>query len=468
MARPRSGDDELAGKFNITSLYLMLSMAYRGPEVLSMTTAQKRLRELRDRQSKERGRMAELAVLDELTDEQRSELDEIEKGTPDLERQIRAATVAVEDQEREAETRNANEPDGAGRERRALRSRASLTEYLMARMQGRMVNGAEAELAKAAETRDGAIPLELWDTEDTIERRQTDTVTGAPGTVGVNLDRIRPAVFANSIAPRLGIEMPRVMSGTYASATIATSLTAAAKAKGDRADATATAFTVTSVTPKRISARLAIAIEDVAAVGQANFESILRENLSLVLSDQLDTQVINGDGAAPNLTGIFQRLTDPSAAPSAIADFDAFAASHAGGVDGLWSNTIKDVSIVVGPATYTLASRTFQTATNYKGEMSAAAYAMANTGGFWTNKRMPDAVSTIQQAVLFRKGRSMMGGGGPGAMRTAVCPHWNEVSIDDIYTGSATGERFFTMHVLLGDVILVQPAAYAQISFKVA
>ena len=41
--------------------------------------------------------------------------------------------------------------------------------------------------------------------------------------------------------------------------------------------------------------------------------------------------------------------------------------------------------------------------------------------------------------------------GGAGAMRTAVCPHWNEVSIDDIYSaGRRKGERFFTMHVLLG------------------
>ena len=436
-----------------------------------MTTAQKRLRELRERQSKERGRMAELGLLDELSDEVRSELDEIERGTPDLERQIRAATVAVEDEEKEAETRNANEPDGAARERRELRSRASLTEFLLARMQGRMVNGAEAELMKAAEVRDGTIPLELWDVPETIEQRQTDTVSGAPGTVGVNLDRIRPQVFSNSIAPRLGIEMPRVMSGTYASATISTSLTADAKDKGAAQDATAAAFTVTPVTPKRISARLAIAVEDVAAVGQANFESILRENLALVLSDELDKQVINGDGAAPNLTGIFQRLTDPSAAPSAIADFDAFAASHAGGVDGLWANMIKDVMIVVGPATYTLASRTFQTAANYKGEMSAAAYAMANTGGFWTNERMPDAatfmsVDNVQQAVLYRKGRAMMGGA--GAMRTAVCAHWNEIGIDDIYSGSASGERFFTLHVLLGDVILVQPRAYEQIAFQVA
>ena len=76
--------------------------------------------------------------------------------------------------------------------------------------------------------------------------------------------------------------------------------------------------------------------------------------------------------------------------------------------------------------------------------MSAAAYAAMNTGGWWTNKRMPDAatfmtVDNVQQAILYRKGRSMMGGA--GAMRTAVCPHWNEVSIDDIYSDSASGTR---------------------------
>ena len=53
-----------------------------------MTPAMKRLRELRDRQSKERGKMAELAMADELSDEQRAELDTIERGTPDLERQL--------------------------------------------------------------------------------------------------------------------------------------------------------------------------------------------------------------------------------------------------------------------------------------------------------------------------------------------------------------------------------------------
>ena len=84
-----------------------------------------------------------------------------------------------------------------------------------------------------------------------------------------------------------------------------------------------------------------------------------------------------------------------------------------------------------------------------------------------TNSRMPDTAGNIQQGVLHRKGRSFMNMG-EGFTRTAVCPHWNMVSIDDIYSGSASGTRFFTMHVLLGDVILVQPNAYAQIAYRVS
>ena len=430
-----------------------------------MTPAQKKLRELRGRQSKERGRMAELAVLDELNDEQRAELDTIEKGTPDLERQIRAATVALEEEEREAETRETKGPDAEQRERIELRSKASLTNYLLAAARGRMVDGPEAELAAAAGVE--GIPLELWDVPGPGGERETRAVTEAPGTVGVNLDPIRPAVFANSIAPRLGIAMPRVGSGTYATGTITTSQSADAKAKSAAAVGTAGAITVTTATPKRVSARLELTLEDIAAVGQANFESILRENLSLALSDELDDQAINGAGQNNDLTGIFQRLTDPSAPGAGVATFDTFVAAFAGGLDGLWANTVKDVAVVAGVDTYALSARTFRDAAGQDlGATAFSDYAAAHYGGWWTNKRMPATASHVQQAILYRKGRSMAGGS--GAMRTAVCPHWNEVSIDDIYSGSAKGERYFTMHVLLGDVILVQPDAYAQVSFRVS
>ena len=419
------------------------------------------------RLSEIRQRLNEIAGLesDAFTAEIRQESDKLQKEFADTETRYRAAIVGEGEAEKRAlET----EPDAEMRERRALRGRASLGAFLLAANAGRRVDGPEAELQAAAKIGDG-IPLELWDVAQPEHR--ADVATDAPGTVGVNLDRIRPAVFSQSVLPRLGVEMPRVESGTYASATISTSLTAGSQPKDGAAMASEAGFTVTSVTPKRISGRLGIRIEDVAAVGQENFESILRQNLSLVLSDALDNQGLNGAGAGADLIGLFQRLTDPTAAPAAVASFDDFAAAHAGGIEGLWAPTLKDVSIVAGPATYGLAARTFQVAANFKGELSAASYAMNQTGGFWTNKRMPDAatyltVTNVQQAILYRMGRSMMGGS--GGMRTAVCPHWNEISIDDIYTGSASGQRFFTMHVLLGDVILVQPDAYEQVAFRVS
>ena len=77
----------------------------------------------------------------------------------------------------------------------------------------------------------------------------------------MNLDPIRPAIFANSIAARLGIDMPRVGTGTYATATITGSQSAEAKAKSGAIAATAGALTVTTATPKRVSARLELTID---------------------------------------------------------------------------------------------------------------------------------------------------------------------------------------------------------------
>lgn len=432
-----------------------------------MTAAQKKLRELRERQSKERGRMAELGMLDELNDEQRAELDGIEKGTPDLERQIRAATVAVEDEDKEArEQAAATAPTPEQRERIQLRSRASVGRYLLAALRSRAPDGAEAELQQAAGV-DG-IPFELWQPP---EQRQTEdrAVTGAPSTTGVNLDTLRPHVFAPSIVDKLMVQMPEVESGIFATGTITTPATAGAVAKGEDVPSTAAGFTVETTSGHRIGAMLELSLEDIATVGTASFEPLLRSQISLVVSDELDDQMLNGDGQGNNLRGFFAALADPGAAPTAIADFDAFASAHAGGIDGLWANSLMDVMVLVGPETASLAARTFQSATNYKGEMSASAYAQKNTGGLATNKRMPDpatflTVTNTQQAILCRKGRSMM----PSPTRTAVCPHYGFFSVDDIYTGAAKGQRRFVINTLIGDVILVQPDAYAQIAFKVS
>ena len=434
-----------------------------------MTESQK----LELRRSTVRERLGEIGKFsgDEYNDTIKAEERSLQDEYTGLEVRHRTALIA-EDKALDDAKAGAGEPDAEKRERVLLRGKARLTEFLLARAQGRMVSGAEHELCAAAGV--SGIPLELWDTPQPERRSGAEqrAITPAPGTGGINLDPIRPAVFAGSIGSRLGIEMPRVPSGTFASGTITTSQSAAALAKSGPAVGAVGAITVQTASPKRVSARLELTLEDIAEVGQSNFESILRQNLSLVLADALDEQMINGSGTAPNLAGIFNRLTDPTAAPTAVADFDTFIGAFAGGVDGLWANTVQDVAIVCGVETYRLSAQTFRDiATADLGAETFASYAMRLFGGWWTNSRMPAgatfmSVDNVQQAILYRKGRSMEGGS--MGMRTAVCPHWGEVSIDDVYSGSASAERYFTMHVLLGDTIIVQPDAYAQVAFQVA
>ena len=433
-----------------------------------MTAAQKRLRELRERQSKERQRMAELGLAESLDDETRAELDRIETGTPDLERQLRAAAVAVEDEDRDSTIETANRaPDAEQRERIELRGRASVGRYLTAALRGRAPDGAEAELQQAAGV-DG-IPFELWNRPP--EQRQSGqtedrVITPSPGTTGINLDVLRPYVFAPSVVDKLMVEMPMVESGTYASGTISTASTADAVPKGGSGTTgdvpeTAAAFTVQTTTPHRIGASLNLAIEDIASVGQQNFESLLRQHISLALSDELDDQMLNGAGASADLIGIFERLTDPSAPAVGIETWTRFLAIQSGGIDGLWSSDLSHIGLVVGPETYRLAAATFQ---GTDSEDSAASYLKRMGDSFVTNSRIPASATNVQQGILCRKGRSMM----PTPMRTAVCPHWGFFSVDDIYSGALKGQRRFVISTLVGDVILVQPSAYAQVAFRVS
>ena len=112
-------------------------------------------------------------------------------------------------------------------------------------------------------------------------------------------------------------------------------------------------LTAITAKPRRISARLSMTLEDVAAIGQANFESALRQNLSAGLSDEYDKQCINGDGEAPNVEGLIAQLADPDD-PAALATFDSFLDSFAGAIDGLWASMLSEVAIVSNVDAYKL------------------------------------------------------------------------------------------------------------------
>ena len=80
------------------------------------------------------------------TDEQRTELDGIETRAADTERQLRAARLAVEDEDKAKKTETRDEPDAEHRARVELRGRARVADFFSAALTGKAVQGASAEL----------------------------------------------------------------------------------------------------------------------------------------------------------------------------------------------------------------------------------------------------------------------------------------------------------------------------------
>ena len=208
-----------------------------------------------------------------------------------------------------------------------------------------------------------------------------------------------------------------------------------------------------------MGASLNLSAEDLASVGAGNFESLLREHVSLVLSDALDALLLNGDTATEvnETLGIFSRLDDPVAPDAAAATWSVYVSMFASGVDGLWAEGLSDVSMVFGLETYRHAVMSYRSAET---DLSALAWSRAQTGGVRTNARMPAAALNIQENLIIRRGR-------PG-MRTAVAPTWGSITVDDIYTGARKAERRYVVSALVGDLIVVQPAVYERAAVRVA
>ena len=389
----------------------------------------------------------------------------------------RARAVAIEPELRTAISAEATAADAASaaaaagggdaetRERIALRDRVSFGGWLASQLGagGAAVDAgalAEYRTALGVEMQPG-IPLDIFEAGRPPETR---AVTPAPTTgTGVVVAPVQPFVFAESIAPALGIEIPSVPSGGYSEMRISTALQPAPEPKGDAADGTAAALASVTANPRRISARLSLALEDIAQVGQANFEAALRAHTAMALSHALDNQIINGNGTSPNINGLIAQLAAPTT-PTAVSAFDDFVAAFADQLDGLWASKPSEVSLVANVAAYKLSAKTFRDGSGGQsraGDVSFSDYARIHYGGWWTNSRMPATASTIARAIVFRMGR--MG------IRTACLPTWGTVSIDDIYTDSASGLRHFSIHILVGDkVLIVQPGAYDLAEYKVS
>ena len=428
-----------------------------------MTKAQKTLRDLRNRQSKERGKMAELGAAETLTDETRAELDAIEAGTPDLERQLRAATVAVETEESEQRAAGAAGETPAGdaedRERAGLRAKVRLAGYVSAAIEQRSAAGAEAEYNAAVGIAGNRFPLELLAPPERRAARTEDReVTGIDTQTMPRtwLDRL----FSGTAAEGVGVTMESVPVGASSHPVTTAGATAAQRGKSQVAADAAWTIGVTELKPKRNSVRLLFNIEDAARI--PGLESALTRDLRMALTEGVDRAIFLGDSTAnPNAGDIVGLNTAADLVVKTITQANKIKGSNvlqvfAELVDGKAAMMPSDLKAVLAVGANTLWSHQLAN-TGASVDTTIAEFLRRFGLGWMTRGDIEANTADGDFGAFVGLGRGLDGSG--------VAAVWEAGElIRDPYSGAAKGEIALTL-CYLWDFGLPRPSNFARVTF---
>ena len=371
-----------------------------------------------------------LLGLDEMSDEQRSEMGALTTRMQHLEVEARAAILA----EDEITVTRSDVVDGEARELRSLIDRANVGMIFEAALEHRSTDGPEAELQAHFKLAANAIPLAMLETR---------AVTPAPGDVGTQQSTIIPGVFPQSCAAFLAVDMPTVGVGEAVYPVLTQNATAHTPAENAAAAETTGSFSADVLSPSRIQASFFYSREDRARF--SGMDEALRANLSDALSDKMDQQILAGTN------GLLSGTNLPNHNSSAVASYAHYRSELGyGRVDGKYAASVGEIRIVLGSETYGHCSGVFRSAN--AGDRAALEDLMSVTGGVRVSAHVPGVASKKQLAVIRL-----------GSRRDMVSPVWEGVTlIPDEITKASLGQIQVTAVMLYAVKILRADGFYKQ------
>lgn len=422
-----------------------------------MTPVQTLTDQIADRKAKMRAILGPEDEPRELTDDNRTELRAMAEANDADSEHLRLLTAAYDDGAVTTATEQVDADDAF----EELRASASLANYFDAALKGRSVVGAEAELAAEMGCGAGEIPLALM--EEPRSELRADAPSVAPSSnAGTNLAAVQPLVYAPSIAGMLNISMPTVRPGTHAEPRITTGGSAAFVAEAAGRDSGAVVVGVTTTDPHRITGRLTYREIDRLKIATDTWEPAIRRNLQEVMSDSLNKVLLQASAATNDPSGVISAQTAPADPGSTNIGFDDFIENLvADRLDGIFATMPSQLKLFTNSTVMAEMMTTFRdVASTDLGSISIWDYVSDKVSTLMFNNRMPDAASNISLVLVHRVGRT--------DLDLAVMPVWGSLSIDDIYSDSASATTHVTLHQFCGDVIFQQPGAYTLAKVKTA
>lgn len=414
------------------------------------------------RLSEIRSRLNELNGVDELTDENRAELRTLTGEYADVETRYRAAVIAEDDHELRGSR------DGVDPETRAtfqLLRESRVARFLAAADRGSVVDGREGELLEALSIPNevGAFPLRLLDRRlDEVESRAdvaTNLGTMDDQTTLTTRPWISRVFLEDGAADFLGVERPSVGSGDVRYVAVTGGTTAATTARGGSQDAAALAISTIEVVPRRMSAGYLFYREDVARHG-AQLESSLRSDLRMVLSEQIDKGLLNGEtgqytGLRESGAGkVIDTQVNLKAVNAANPTRAELLTALAGMLDGRYATMPGHLKLLISRTVYNriliaLASTSTDNMTILE---------VVQRMGFMIRVSDHFPASTAANTVIGIASR------GRGLSGSLVMPVWESMSmISDPYSGAAEGQVRLTLSLMFGRPTAVRADNWRQV-----
>ena len=406
--------------------------------------------------------------------ELRSEVNRLEPGDRNVakRRELLTEIDTAETEYRAALTEEANDTgtehrggDGLTPEEREVRDldgKAELRNVVNGLLRGQEPQGPELELQRHCGLSGSEIPWDLVSPRarsmPNVEHR-VDAVTPAPGTTQDNQRTPLGRVFSRSATMTLGVEMPSVPTGDL-NVPVLTGAQSASNVSKDASVGDAAAGTLTAVTfsPTRIQFEYIMRREDRARM--LGLDEVLRTDLSMAIADQVDEQVLVGDGSSPNFGGFLSAAASGGlpalAAPSSEVDYALALAELARGVDGEYAGSIPECSMVIGDDSY----RKLATLVNSgSGETAAMTYHRMLMG-FMASSNITAPATNDQYGILAKR----------GAGTNAICPMWGGVTliVDEVSSANRKKGWISLTAVLLSDFKITRKAGFTRVAFQLA
>lgn len=402
------------------------------------------------RQSEVRQRLAELAGETAPTDEQRNELESLEREYGVNETRYRAALIAEDDERRDAgeelETRE-------GREFDDLVAKFELRQVAAFYDEQRALDGETAEVVSEMRSQGAyqGVPVPfavLEQRADTVASGTPDPLTTAP-----TIDRL----FPQSVASRMGCRLINIPAGEREYPVVTSSIAAGWIATEGGTTATPTAFATTDRGPLAPTNNLGVTVtvtRNALKQSGAGLEQAIRRDMGNAMEQALDAAFINGSGSDGQPTGVLNIAGINATAVNDKASYAIFQAAIRRLMDANAITSPGSVRILAKPLTWSILDDTLITGTSDT-EWDRLTRRIGANNVVITTNALPAAAA---EDATDKGAHTCLLAVTTGGVPPAFCATWGGVDvIRDPYSGATSGKLSLTA-LVTADVAIARPA----------